>query len=128
METTKILRLEAADGLGIFRSRDNNRNIRDFQLYMLDCNDDLTNVHEELPPPGNDLLIGDKFLPGYHYCAYKSVEQFQEWVKPEWCKELIDNGIKVLLLEVINPIVGMHQVAYYKDAVINTEDITDLFR
>lgn len=67
------------------------------------------------------------FIEGKHYCAFKSIDQIQEWMEKEWFKELFKIGFKVLMLDVTDYPIGQYQIAYTKESIITSKDISSLF-
>ena len=51
------------------------------------------------------------------YCAYKSIEQLQEWIKPKELKDLIANGYVIKLLDVDEYQYGRDQIIYTKQSI-----------
>jgi len=89
----QLVRVEhPSDGYGMWRT-DNSIS----KIYGLD---DLLERHsaytDGMPTPQQENLG----MTGKHFCAYNSIEQIQQWVKPDEFKILFENGFIVLLLEV----------------------------
>lgn len=61
------------------------------------------------------------------FCAYKSVEQLQEWLELDEIKYFITKGFKVLMLEVSEFQVGRDQIIFTKEGIISSKDISSLF-
>lgn len=63
------------------------------------------------------------------YCAFDSLKTFKALVIDEELKWLLNNhAFKVLMLDVTELIKGEHQVCYKKEHVIQTKDISSLFK
>ena len=124
---TQILRLEHLDGFGIFRNHDENGNYRDYQLSHTSVDDDICRRHNNLPIPQDDIGIADQFEEGSHFCAYKSISQFYEWIQPNEFKELHEHGIRAYLITVSECIIGALQVVYKKEDIISKHDVSSLF-
>ena len=62
------------------------------------------------------------------FCAFKSIDQFQEWVSPQEIKEFIKMGFEILLIDTSDHIEGMFQIIYYKEDIVQVKDITNLFK
>lgn len=62
-----------------------------------------------------------------HFCAYKSVEQIQQWILKKDFKALFKNGFKVLMIDVSECIEGEDQMLFKKEHILQTKDITNLF-
>ncbi len=69
----------------------------------------------------------EDFEPETHYCAFDSLETFNSLVYKKEIKFLLLQGFKVLMLTVTDILKGEHQVAYRKEDVIETKDISSLF-
>jgi hypothetical protein len=121
----KILRVEnIQDGYGMFWNFDQNWETR----YFIN-NDVFVTIsyrHQSFNTPQEDNLNINKDNKQW-FCAYKGVDQFQNWVSSEQIKEIVSYGFRVLLLEVGEFQEGEHQVIYTKESIINSEDITQLF-
>jgi hypothetical protein len=61
------------------------------------------------------------------FCAYKSIEQFQQWVMLSEVRVLISIGFDVLLLDVEDFQIGEHQVIFTKQSITSTKIINELF-
>ena len=117
-----IVRIEhPSDGKGIWMSRDN-KNIN----YV----DTLSNYlqfaerHCKFPNPVMENL---SFKEGVNFCAFKTVEQMTEWVKPSEIKELMSMGFKVLAIDVSEWLEGEYQICFEKRHILQTKDISSLF-
>ena len=121
----QILRVEhKIDGKGIFNSATKSGNPR---LFRMKGGVRLNNRHSsKFPVPYLDKGI-NRSPYFYEFCAFKSVEQFQQWVTIDEIKRLIKIGFRVLLLDVKNCLVGEQQVLFEKKNIIKTRDISELF-
>lgn len=118
---TTIIRIEHPySGWGLFKAYDENGNdiVDNFEWY-----EDLCVKHCDFPTPCAD--IGKRQYD--EFCAFKTVEQLQEWVKANWLKDLIQVGFKVLMLDVSACRVGEYQILYKKKDILQTKDISSLF-
>jgi hypothetical protein len=114
---TTILRIEHKDGCGIFRS------------YASGCLVNAKTFHERhnnFPSPKDDMFIL-RNVEDDEFCAFKSIEQLQEWVTADEIKQFIKLNCKVLLIDVSECIVGEYQILYKKENIIQTKDISELF-
>lgn len=116
METIAI-RVEHTDGIGMFIARDRPHSVQ----YTCPS---VSDRHNRFNTPYED---GIKGFTTDHFCAYKSVEQFKEWVLDEEVNVLIDNGFSIFLLTLRDSLSGSHQVVYLKSDVLDKRDITSLF-
>lgn len=82
--------------------------------------------HNGFNTPYEDF--GYKFEHGQHFCAYKSIDQLQQWIYPNEMKIIIDRGYCVYLLELEDVLVGRDQICYKKSDIISKQDITSLFK
>ena len=125
-----IIRIEHADGWGMFNSKDTVR----FQVgdsSGIKCLNALWKRHSAwntkgMPIPRNDnidLELKDKEW----FCAFRSMEEFKKWVKPVEVKALIKKGFKILLLDVSEYQEGTYQIAYTKESIQSMKDISALY-
>jgi hypothetical protein len=115
-----IVRIEHISVEGIFHSASVNRlsNISEF------CD-----RHARFPTPNRENPKLDMGLKGKEwFCAFKSIEQMNEWVTPIEIKELLGLGCKVLVLDVTEYQEGEYQIIFTKDSIKNSKDISDLFK
>lgn len=125
-----IIRIEHSDGWGMFRSKDNDRwTVGDYSGVK--CLDELWDRHSSwneggMPLPDNDGIKMHKEYKEW-FCAFKSMEEFKQWVKPEEIKELIKRDFKVLLLDVTDFQEGEKQIVYTKESILSAKDISQLF-
>lgn len=121
----QILRVEhKIDNKGIFRSRTPQYNVR---LHRMKGWKKLFERHRDnFPTPYLDKGINRSPIFG-EFCAFKSVEQFQQWVTNDEIKGLIKIGFRVLLLEVSDCVVGKHQILFGRENVLTSKDISELF-
>lgn len=115
----QAIRIEHSDGNGLWRS--NNKSV-----YELNCMNSIIERHRKFPNP---TWEGDVkgFIEGVHYCAFKSVEQLQQWIFPDEIREILDNGFKVYLLDLSEGLEGNYQIAYQKQHITQQKDISELF-
>ena len=116
-----IIRIEhPSDGKGIWRSNttvyDTLSNIWEF-----------VSRHRQFPNPTYEGDVTG-FIEGIHYCAFKSIEQLQEWVYKDEIKELLELGFKVYMLDVSNWLEGNYQICYKKEDILQQKDISELFK
>lgn len=121
----EIIRVQhRIDGNGIFNSRTKSGKARASMMVDWEI---LQKRHLDLfPPPYDDILI-KRFPLREEFCAFKSINQFQEWVNKDEIAELIRLGFNVLLLDVSTCVIGEYQILFKKKNVIKTKDITHLF-
>jgi len=121
----QILRLEHADGQGIFTSFKPDGDRRDeYDCTRVECHDDVSMRHESF---NNPYMEGIRFIEGVHFCAYKSVEQFQKWIYSGEFAEYYRNGIKAYLIEVSEYLEGRDQILYEKQYIVSKKDVSQLF-
>lgn len=134
-----IVRIEHDDGNGIFRGQDDRLTVnkaRDYEEIIGDRNAQLLlniwNRHDANNPTGGfpmpfddgiDLRMGEETL----YYAFKDLTQLYDWIRHEEIIALIECGFKVLVLQVNNYQEGGHQMAFTKNSIVNTLDISHLF-
>lgn len=116
-----VIRIEHPyDGNGLWRSvnSDGDTVIDDISFFF-----ELSLKHNDLPVPQDDNLT----MTSSHYCAFKSIEQIQQWIENNWWKEIIDLGFRVLMIDVSEYQEGNHQIIFKKEHILQSKDITELF-
>jgi hypothetical protein len=128
--TIKIVRFER-EGKGIFKHEDSEI----YQNYIAKRTYERHN-NGNFPTPWDDRLEGDNY---YNYldldkdykewfCAYKTIEQIQEWIMPDEIDYFVSKGFRLLLLKVSEYQIGEKQVLFTRESIIKQEDITSLFQ
>lgn len=119
-ETKQIIRIEhPVDGIGLFQSNQ-------ITLSWTHLSSILYRHQKFNNPSMNGLDIEEDYLEWF--CAYKSVEQVQEWIlKDEMTSLCNDYGFIVYLLEVNQYQEGRDQIIFTKESIISKKDITELF-
>lgn len=125
-----IIRIEyPLDGLGIFTTylganfNHDKREIRPIDEF---CREAYIR-HREFNDPFQDKLNLKKDNKNW-FCSYKSIEQLQQWIKPEELKTIIEEGYKVFMLDVFEYQEGKDQIIYTKDSIQSSKNITSLFK
>jgi hypothetical protein len=124
----QLIRLEHSDGQGIFGSylldstgEEIGRRVELTAGFLCEaCSD----RHMQFNTPDED---GIPLVEGLHFCAYKSMAQLNEWIKPEEILVFLEAGFKVYLIEVSECLEGDHQICYEKQHILHKTDITNLF-
>lgn len=120
MEVLTVVRIERR-GRGIFRPT--NKSIYKYRIANRTYN---RHNGGGFPLPSCEGL--DMYRGGLNwFCAYKTVEQFQEWVKQDEIEFFVSKGFRVLMLEVTDYQEGRKQVIYTKESIKKTTDITNIF-
>lgn len=130
---TTAIRIEhPSDGYGIFAEY-----LRNYEGECISGrNSDivLTNNDEEMlhfwcrhSSFNNPKQDGLSFKSGEHYCAFKSVEQLQEWVTNDELKYIASKGYRVYKLELSDCQIGRDNIIFTPDHIIKKEDITSIF-
>jgi len=114
-----IIRIQHETGNGLWRTMIEG----DFLCTSLSFHDELSEKHEDFPTPAQE----NHFLKKEEFCAFKSIEQLQEWIKPNWFKEIMDLGFRILMIEVSEAITLTYQVMYEKQNITKISDISKLF-
>lgn len=121
---TTICRIEYPNtGKGLFTSRTDDG---EYIHSLLNCRIPLAEKHSDFPTPYEDENLGD--LQEDEFCAFKSIQSLQEWILPEWMKEIIKAGFKVYLLDVSECRIGEYQVLFKKENILQSKNITSLFQ
>lgn len=123
-----VIRVEHTDGNGMFRN--SIAPVHEVDNYLMQ---NMWNRHSTwargggMPTPSNDNInIGKDDLDWY--CAFRGLEEFNQWVYPEEAKKLIELGYRIYSLEVTNFQIGDKQVVYTKESIIEKNDLSDLFK
>lgn len=117
----QIVRIEHSDGWGIFRTQTNRPNVCDLKLSAL-----IDRHCKFFPTPVQES--NGRFIEEDEYCAFKTIEQVQQWITADEIRILLDNDFKVYLLEVATCITYEHQCIYKKENIVEQKDISELFK
>lgn len=122
-----IIRIEyIPDGIGVFMTFLSGTGIkRDVRPLDEFCESAYTR-HLNFNCPFEDGLDIKKYGKEW-FCAYKSIEQLQEWITPKELKLIISEGYTVLMLDVYEYQEGKDQIIYTKESITSYKDITCLF-
>lgn len=121
---TTIIRIEHKSGKGIFTTKVNRRGNYLDEKYK--WANELIERHDKFPAPYEDILI-NRNIKEDEFCAFKSIEQLQEWITKDEIKRLSKHNFKVLLIDVSECVIGEYQILYKKTDIIQSKDITNLF-
>lgn len=114
-----IIRIEHNCGNGLWRAANINRSYyRELSFY-----DELIKKHKNFPLPCEEGLS----IQEDDYCAFKTIEQLQKWIEPEWFEEIIKLGFKIWMIDVSDYKESCHQILYRKINITSKKDITELF-
>jgi hypothetical protein len=123
----QVVRLQhKTSGVGIFRCGLFNEeyiNMTDEEKCMYD---DFNLRHRNFPTPSTEGLSMYRNDRKW-FCAYKTVEQLQQWLMPNEIRFLISKDFDVLLLTVNEYQVGEHQVVFTRESVQESTVINSLF-
>ena len=117
----KAIRIEHDCGNGLFRAKNDDYTIINNLSYDIYTN--LVIKHKQFPTPSKEGLDIEKD----EFCAFKSIEQIQQWIEPEWFNEIIKLGFKIYLLELSSCKEGNSQIVFKKQNIRSKKDITELF-
>lgn len=114
-----VVRIENIEqGMGIFGYMD--------ELERYPLADETYRRHLRFNTPDEDGL--DLRMNGQEwFCAYKSLSQFEEWVKREEAQFFIQNGFKIVMLDITDYQIGRDQVIFTKESIVQEVDITNIF-
>jgi len=119
---TTIIRIEHTTGWGLWRAAlDPFTSI----IEVLDCYEEIAAKHRNMPTVPSDPGLG--YRDDDEFCAFKSIEEFNQWMEKSWIPELVNNGFKVLMIDVSECRIGEYQVVFKKENILQTKDITSLF-
>lgn len=114
----QIIRIEHKTGNGMFRT--NGYSVADLNL------DDLIERHaKHFPTPYKER---GRWIESYEFCAFKTIEQVQDWITKDEMVVLLANDYKVWLLDVSECEVYHYQCIYCKENIIQQKDISGLFK
>jgi hypothetical protein len=111
----QILRAENGNGVGIFHGG-----------FAYNPCRDIGYRHRNFPNPHNDGCDLYRDSKDW-YCAYKSIDQIQQWIMPHEFKKMPIAGYRVYLLTVMEYQEGEYQVIFTKESIIDRKDVTELF-
>ncbi len=120
----QVLRIEhPSDGYGLFISHVTNTRemLENDMMNIIHFKHDAFNTPQE---DGLDVELDDKEW----FCAYKSVDQFKEWINQEQRAFIIELGFLIYVLEVDEFQEGRDQVIFTKTSIKSKTDITSLFQ
>jgi hypothetical protein len=117
----KAIRIEHDCGNGLFRAEDFDYSV----INNLPDNicDKLVIKHRSFPTPDKEGLD----IEENEFCAFKSIEQIQQWIEPEWFNEIVKLGFKIYVLELSSCKEGNYQILFKKENILSKKDITELF-
>jgi len=135
-----VIRVQDKDGRGMFQmcTEDNKRNK---SVYYIKGLEELSERHDTLPTVYDDILINKAFDEELGYksfdsmdykdskwrFSFKSITQFEKWVKREEVTILNKNGYSILKIEATNVIESEFQSIFDINSVVSVVDITNLF-
>lgn len=123
MKKTMItaIRIEhPSDGIGIFMQKDRE------SLSVHNFLKSVSVRHVQNFPDIKDE-IGYEVYKSY-FCAYKTIEQLNDWILPDEMTEIINKGYKIYLLDLTEAKVTDFQVIFKKEHILQQKDITSIFR
>jgi hypothetical protein len=108
-----IIRIEHICGNGLFRAENIDGTAI---LNQAKCEPQLIDKHQKknFNTPFKDGLE----ISHNEFCAFKSIEQIQEWVNPEWFNEIINLGFKIWMIDVSMYKEGEHQIIFNKQNIL----------
>lgn len=120
-----IIRIEhPRDGNGIWQATSKEGN---WYYWSFSFRSSLVAKHNNFPTPDEDSLI-DRCIEKDEFCAFKSIEQIQQWIDKSWWNEIFKAGFKVLMLDVSECVVGEYQILFKKENILQVKDISNLFK
>jgi len=123
----QVVRLQhKTSGEGIFRCNTFDGEFVDFTNEEKQMYSDFNIRHNSFNSPKKDLLY-IRLYDKTWFCAYKTVEQLQQWLMPDEIRFLISKNFDVLLLAVNEYQVGEHQVIFTKESIVSSNVINSLF-
>ena len=131
--TTGIRIEHPSDGCGIFAEYkkwgpDNEvLEGRDSEVVFDLYDDKLNNMFVRHKSFRNPIEDGLDFKRNVHFCAFKSVEQMQEWIKQDELSYIVSKGYRIYKLELSDCQIGRDNVIFKKQCIKTKIDITDIF-
>lgn len=125
----QIIRVEHTDGQGMFFGAilDLDKNEISERDTVYEFLPDLAERHGCFRTPSEDDLDVRKDRKIW-YCAYKSMDQFNEWCRKDEIKDLLTRDYKVLILDVTEYQEGKDQIIYTKESIVSSKDISELYK
>jgi len=124
----QIIRVEHKDGIGMFMNISSRKHSLGHQSGLNNLTaKTLWDRHDNFNDPSKDKLDLNKDCLEW-FCAYKSINQIQQWIMKDEFDFLFSLGYKVFLLEVDNYQIGQHQIVFTKKSILNKKDISSLFK
>lgn len=115
----QVVRIENL-GRGFFRPSDNRITITNRYKNIL-------GKHSNFPIPQDDRDINLRLGNKYYFCGYKSIDQIYEWLSSDDIKWLIKKDFKIILYDVVEYQEGDFQIAFTKEGIVSSKDVTSLF-
>ena len=117
MKKLKIYRIEhCKTGLGIFYAL--------YKYFESPSNLEYVSNHNcSFPNPEDDNIIINKDHKIWFY-AYKTRSQINDWINNEELLLLLNKGFIILELTVVNYQQGSEQIAYTKNSIVKSKNIT----
>lgn len=119
---TQVIRIEHADGYGIFRSQNVNGDYR-WNVFDDVSTRQLVSRHDNFPTPWSE----GRSINTNEFCGFKTLDQIKEWFTSEELRYIMGRDFKIYLLKVSQCFVGNCQVVFEKERIITKEDISNLF-
>lgn len=121
---TQLVRIEHEDGIGMFQTHNRFKDGERREHFIMHHKRAIGERHEEFNTPWQDGL---PFIPGEHFCAYKSIDQLQQWVMKDEFELLFKLGYSVYLIEVSDCQIGKDQIIFRKEDIVSKTNINQLF-
>lgn len=115
------IRIEHTDGGGMFLSY-NGDEIRPHSAQII--LPDLVSRHRDFETPWEEPVSFCKL----DFCAYKSIQQLNQWVTSEEISELIDNNYTIYELSLSECQIGNDQVVFKKEHILEKKSLNHLFK
>jgi len=87
----------------------------------------LLDRHLKFPNIRDDKGLSNVTNKVSHFCAYKSIEQVQQWIMKDEIEHLVSKGCNILMLDVSECHEGEFQILFKKENIIQSKIINDLF-
>lgn len=123
-----VIRIEhPSTGWGIFTNSNVEQGLEDKAgVEYLSNPDDFYLKHSKFPTPYEDKGI-EHSPHADEFCAFRTLDIFNQWISSLEVKEFINMGFKIYLLDISSYEEGEFQVIYKKENITQMKDITHIF-
>ena len=119
-----IIRIEhPRDGNGLFSAQDENKI---YYYKKIPLGRRIQSSFYFFPSPRQDNKI-KRNPDSNEYCAFLTIADLNQHLKPEWIYALITAGFKIYAIKVSQYVEGEYQSLFRKEHILQQKDISSLF-